>query len=107
MDDLVVVLVTAPSGKAVEIARVLLEERLAACVNIVEGIRSLYWWKGKVESDSEDLMIIKTRRCLLESLRDKIKEIHPYEVPEIVAIKPVYVLEDYLSWAISETRECG
>ncbi|MCE4624344.1 MAG: divalent-cation tolerance protein CutA [Desulfurococcales archaeon] len=106
MDELVVVLVTAPRGKAVEIARVLVNERLAACINIIEGIRSIYWWKGKVEDDSEDLMIIKTIKCLLDPLRDRIRELHPYEVPEIVAIPPSYVLDEYKAWALGEMREC-
>ena len=106
MNELVVVFVTAPKGKAVEIARELIGERLAACINIIEGIRSLYWWRGEVEDDSEDLMIIKTRKCLLNSLRDKIREVHPYEVPEIIAISPLYVLDEYKEWALGETREC-
>ena len=105
--SLVVVLVTAPKGKAADIARKLLEERLAACVNIVGPVRSMYWWQGKIEDDQEELMIIKTKKCLLPALKAKIKEVHPYTVPEIVALEPVDVLKSYLEWAVAETASCG
>ena len=103
--ELVVVLITAPRGGGPEIARRLLEDRLAACVNIIPA-RSLYWWQGSIEDDQEDLLIVKTKRCLLESLEARVREIHPYTVPEIVAVRPVHVLDTYASWAAEETREC-
>ena len=105
-DRLVMVLITAPRGRGAEIARKLLEERLAACVNIA-SVRSLYWWEDKVEDDEEDLLIVKTKECLLDRLEKRVREIHPYTVPEIVAVRPVRVLEDYASWAVSETGPCG
>ena len=105
--SLAVVLVTAPRGRAAEIARRLLEERLAACVNIVGPIRSMYWWQGKIEDDQEELMIIKTKKCLLPALKEKIKQVHPYTVPEIIALEPVDVLHSYLKWAEAETAGCA
>ncbi len=107
MSKLVVVLVTAPRNASEDLARALLDDKLAACVNIVGPVRSLYWWQGKVERDEEDLLIIKTKDCLINTIKRKIKELHPYTVPEIVVLKPVDVLEEYESWAISETRTCG
>ncbi len=106
MGELVVVLVTAPKEKGEDIARRLVEERLAACVNIVGGIKSFYWWQGKIEADNEELLIIKTKKCLLPALKSRIREIHPYSVPEIIAFTPMDVLEDYLKWALEETLPC-
>ena len=104
--ELAVVLITAPRGKGADIARALVEERLAACANIVGGVRSIYWWQGKVEDDEEDLIIVKTKKCLLSQLKAKVRETHPYSVLEIVALTPVDVLEDYLAWALGETAGC-
>ncbi len=93
------VLVTASSmEEAQRIARAIVSERLAACVNIVPGIKSIYRWKGNVEEGSEVLMIIKTRVDVFEKLRDKIKELHSYEVPEIIALQIVDGLSSYLEW---------
>ena len=105
--ELAVVLITAPRGKGADIARALVEERLAACVNIVSGIRSIYWWQNKIEDNGEDLLIVKTRKCLLSRLKEKVREVHPYSVPEIVVLSPIDVLEDYLVWALGETARCS
>ena len=75
MTDYIVVYVTAPEDEAVDLAKTLVEERLVACVNIVPGLRSLYWWKGKVEDEPEVLCIMKTRSNLFESLRDRVREL--------------------------------
>jgi periplasmic divalent cation tolerance protein len=106
MTDLIVMLVTAPKDKAGQISEVLARERLAACTNIVPGIRSIYWWEGKMQDDTEDLIIIKTKKCLLGALVKRLREIHPYEISEIVALQPLYVLEDYEKWALRETLSC-
>ena len=100
--SIVVVLVTAPRGKGGEIARRLVEERLAACVNIVEA-HSIYWWRGRVEEDDEDLLIVKTRLENLPKLVKRVKEIHPYEVPEIIAVPVIAGLRDYIDWVVEET----
>ena len=104
--SLAVVLVTAPRGKAAELARRLLEERLAACVNVVGPVRSMYWWQGRIEDEQEELMLIKTKKCLLPALKEKIVELHPYTVPEIIALEPIDVLKRYLEWAKAETARC-
>ncbi|MEB3806348.1 MAG: divalent-cation tolerance protein CutA [Desulfurococcales archaeon] len=99
-----VVLVTTPAGQGGEIARSIVERRLAACVNVVSGVKSLYLWKGALESDGEDLLIIKTRIDKLEKLIDEVKEMHPYEVPEIIALPIIAGNNDYLKWIDEEVR---
>ena len=99
-----VVFVTAPRGKGEEIARRLVEERLAACVNVVSGVKSIYWWQGKVESDAEDLLVVKTNADVLDKLITRVREIHPYEIPEVIALPVEKGLPEYLAWVVEETR---
>ncbi|KAL3092398.1 hypothetical protein niasHS_007607 [Heterodera schachtii] len=94
-----VVYVTVPSAEiGKRIAHELVRRRLAACVNIVPQITSVYEWKGKVEEDSESLLIIKTGRERLEQLKEAVIKLHPYEVPEFVAFPIEYGSEPYLRW---------
>ncbi len=105
MTDAVVVFITAPSQEtAVTLGRALVEERLAACANIVPGLRSIYHWQGKVCDEPEVLVILKTRRDLFEALRARARELHPYQVPEIVALPILAGHRDYLDWLAAETR---
>jgi periplasmic divalent cation tolerance protein len=105
-EDCVVVLITASGEEeAARIGRELVEARLAACVNIVPSIRSIYRWEGSVQDDREVLMIAKTRKGLFGNLREKVKELHSYTVPEILALPVVEGLEEYLSWVREETRQ--
>ncbi|MGI5861317.1 MAG: divalent-cation tolerance protein CutA [Myxococcales bacterium] len=98
-DAPLVVLVTAPSAdKAVEIGRVLVEERLAACANLVSPIRSIYRWQGKVEDEAEALLLIKTRVDVFERLRERVVGLHEYSCPEIVALPIIRGHEPYLRW---------
>jgi periplasmic divalent cation tolerance protein len=102
--DEVAVFITAPTeDMAAAIARALVEARLAACANIVKDIRSIYTWQGKVQDDREVLMIVKTRRDLFNALLTKVKELHSYEVPEIIALPIVAGSEDYLKWLREST----
>ncbi|MBI5055313.1 MAG: divalent-cation tolerance protein CutA [Nitrospirae bacterium] len=95
----IVVLVTVPNeDMAAAIAKALVEARLAACANIIRSIRSIYTWQGKVEDDQEALMIIKTKMKLFDGLKAKVKEMHSYEVPEIIALPIAAGSEDYLNW---------
>lgn len=98
MDAIVVYVTTTNEEEAVKIARALIEERLCACVNITKGIRSIYHWQGKVEDDSETLMIIKTRKSIFNILVDRVKSLHSYTVPEIIALPIIDGSEDYLKW---------
>jgi len=97
--DAIVVYITSPNeDEAARIAKAIVEERLAGCVNIVKGIRSIYSWQGKIEDDSEVLMIVKTQKHLFERLKMRVKELHSYTVPEIIALPVVEGSEDYLNW---------
>lgn len=102
-----VVLITAPKGRGVEIARRIVEERLAACVNVVSGVTSIYWWEGKVNVDSEDLLVVKTTSEALERLIKRVREIHPYTVPEIIALDVAAGSDDYLKWVAEEVKPVG
>ena len=102
---MVVILSTVGSQEDAEsIARTLVEERLAACVSIVPGLTSLYWWEGKISRDSEVLLIIKTSEQAYERLEARLREIHPYQVPEIVALRAERVYEGYMKWLEGEVR---
>src|SRR5262245_6171373 len=104
--EVIVVLVTAPDGEtAARIGRVLVEERLAACVNIVPGLRSIYAWQGKVNDEAEVLCLVKTRRALYPALRDRVTALHPYDTPEIVALPVTEGNAPYLAWVLASTQE--
>jgi periplasmic divalent cation tolerance protein len=99
-----VVLVTAGSyEEALKIGRRLVEARLAACVNIVREVTSIYWWEGRVEEGGEALLIVKTTFEKLESLIKEVKKIHSYSVPEIIALPVVAGSSDYLRWVREST----
>ncbi|MGH7840336.1 MAG: divalent-cation tolerance protein CutA [Candidatus Binataceae bacterium] len=99
-----VVLVMAGSEReAAKIARVLLEEKLAACVNILGPVRSTYHWQGAIESASEHLLMIKTRSRLYRRLERRVRELHDYEVPEILAFTPAAGSKPYLEWIFAST----
>ena len=104
MDPAIVVLVTASSAKeAEEISKCLLNEKLAACVNTVK-VESVFRWKQKIERAKEVLMLIKTREKLFKKLQKKVKEIHSYEVPEIIALPVIAGYRPYLDWIEQSTR---
>ena len=99
------VYMTAPDREeARRIGRALVEERLAACVNVLDGMNSLYWWEGAVQDDSEAVLIAKTRADLLESLTERVKALHPYSCPCVVALPIVAGNPAYLDWLAGETR---
>ncbi len=104
MTDALVVLVTAPSvQQAVELARALVEERLAACGNVLPGVRSVYRWEGSVREDAEALLVLKTTRARLEALRERVLALHPYQVPEVLALPVEAGSAAYLAWISAET----
>lgn len=104
MSETVVVLVTAPSAvKAAEIARALVEERLAACGNVVPGVRSIYSWEGKVHDDPEALLVLKAPRARLQELTDRVVALHPYDVPEVIALPIEGGSRPYLDWIVAST----
>jgi periplasmic divalent cation tolerance protein len=104
MEFVAVFMTVSNEDDASVIARALVEERLAACVNIIKGVRSIYRWEGKIEDDQEVIMVAKTERSLFEPLEKRVKELHSYSVPEIIALPIVKGLKDYLDWIGDMTR---
>src|ERR1039457_6701120 len=105
MTDKIVVLTTcAVESDAEHLARALVDGGLAACVNVVPGVRSFYQWKGETQSSEEFLLIVKTSRDLFGALRAEMEKLHPYELPELLALPVVAGAEDYLRWLQSNLR---
>lgn len=101
MTDCVVVLVTAPDADtAARIARTLVEEKLAACGNVLPGVRSIYRWQGNVEEAQETLLVLKTARARFKEIVDRVRALHPYEVPEVVAVPIEAGFDGYLDWVV-------
>jgi len=96
--EVVVVFVTAPLDRGPDIARHVVEGRFAACVNIVPEVRSIYRWQGKIEDDRECLLIMKTERSAFPALAEAVRSVHPYTVPEIIALPVAEGSAPYLEW---------
>ncbi|CAN6285415.1 unnamed protein product [Urochloa humidicola] len=94
-----------PSTEGKKLSESIISEKLAACVNIVPGIESVYWWEGKVQSDAEELLIIKTRESLLDALTEHVKANHEYDVPEVIALPITGGNSKYLEWIKNSTKE--
>ena len=101
--EIVVFITTKDEPEAKNLAQLLLKRRLIACCNIAGNIRSMFNWKGTLESESECLMILKTRSSLLDEVVEAVKSAHSYEVPEIIAIPVIGGNQDYLKWIGDET----
>ncbi len=96
---------TAPTrDDCLKIGRALLEKRLVACVNVFDGVQSLYWWQGKIEESSEAVLIAKTQMRLVNACVEAVKPLHPYEVPCITGIPVLKANPDYIRWVITETE---
>jgi len=108
MTGKIVVLTTCASAREAEtIARALVEKRLAACVNILAGARSIYRWRGAIEDAAEVLLVIKSRRDLFDGLRTEIEKLHSYETPEVLALEVTAISAAYLSWLDAELKPEG
>ncbi len=103
----ILVLSTCPQEKAAELAELLVKERVAACVNVVEKVVSVYFWEGELNRDAESLLLIKTTPDRLEALTSAILGAHPYEVPEVVAVDIAGGNSRYLDWVAEMTRPQG
>jgi periplasmic divalent cation tolerance protein len=101
----IVFVMAGGEDEAAKIARSLVEERIAACVNIVGPVRSLYRWRGAIEDEKEYLLIIKSRAQLFPKLERRVKELHSYEVPEVVALAMSRVSKPYLDWLVDSTAD--
>lgn len=104
-DQHTVLFITAPNPQeGLKIAEALVAEKLAACVNVVEKVTSIYWWQGKVERDAEALLIVKTKSSLVEALTARVKQLHSYTVPEVIALPIERGNPDYLKWIDEVTK---
>ncbi len=104
-DSLALVLTTLPDLSAGErLVHQLLEEGLAACGNVVPGIQSLYWWEGKIASETEVLVLLKARTDSVQRLFGRVAELHPYVVPELVALPMAGVSTAYRKWVLESTK---
>lgn len=101
---LLVVWVTVPKERAEELAREWVASRRAACANVLDGVQSAFWWNGKVDIESEALVVLKTVPDGFEALASAIEESHPYDVPEIAALPVVHVNDAYADWVRAEVR---
>lgn len=101
----VIFITTGADEEAQLISRVLLEQKKAVCVNIVPEVSSLFWWKGKIDSASESLLVIKTKESLLDEIVQLVKEVHSSDVPEIIALPIVGGSRNYLDWIGKELEE--
>ncbi len=104
MENILILCTINNIDKAKEISKTLLEEKLVACVNIIPNLTSLYRWDGKICEDSEYLMILKSRSDLFAEVKDKITELHPYEVPEIISVDIKDGNNAYLDWLNGELK---
>jgi len=98
MKGMVIFITSGSEEEAKRLGRILTEEKLAACVNIIPGVESLYWWKGKIESSKEWMLVVKTQAKMVKEVVKRVKEIHSYEVPEVIALPIVEGNRDYLQW---------
>jgi periplasmic divalent cation tolerance protein len=104
MTAVLVYITASDHAEAEKIGRLLLEEKLAACVNIVDGMRSMFWWEGALEQGHETILLAKTKPSLLDELTAKVKAVHSYDLPCIVALPIVGGNQDFIDWISSETK---
>ena len=98
-------LISAPGDRAEDIARCIVEQKLAACAQVTSAVTSLYWWKGKMEREPERLILFKTERQRIDGIRELLKKIHPYEIPELIFFPITAGSADYLAWLSSVMDE--
>jgi periplasmic divalent cation tolerance protein len=106
-DKIVVFSNCGSAEEASRVARALIERRLAACVNIIDGVKSIYHWQGAIEEASEWTLLIKTQRSLFTELCAELRRVHSYQVPEVIAVPIVDGHLDYLEWIERETGQKG
>ncbi len=104
-EELIVLITVSSNDEAEKVGASLVEEHLAACVNIMPGIRSIFFWEGKVQVEQELILLCKSTQQLLDKLILRVKELHSYTVPEILALPIIGGSADYLSWIRDTTKE--
>lgn len=103
--DIVILCTCSSADEAQRVATFLLDERLAACVNVLPSVRSHYWWQGAIESAEENLLLIKSSAGLFPAVQDAVRKVHSYDVPELLALPVVDGSADYLEWLRSNLRK--
>ena len=101
---IIIFVTTANKEEAEKIAKGLLEKKLVACVNIIDGVNSFFWWEGKIDQAKETLLIIKSNKKKFDRIQDIVKSLHSYQVPEIIAMPIVEGNNDYLNWIDESLR---
>lgn len=101
----IIVFVTVPKENSKDLTMKILNERVCACVNLIRGVDSYFWWKGKIDQACEDLLLIKTKKKSFSKLERVIKENHPYSVPEILAVEADKINKEYLGWLLKEVSD--
>jgi periplasmic divalent cation tolerance protein len=104
-EEIVILITTGSSDEATTIARTLVDEHLAACVNIIPGVRSYFFWEGRTQEAAEVLMICKSRMLLMDAVIARVKMLHTYTIPEIIALPIAAGLPNYLAWVTDATKE--
>ncbi|NJM37568.1 MAG: divalent-cation tolerance protein CutA [Akkermansiaceae bacterium] len=105
MENLLIVFCTFPDAdSARQIGTLLVEKQLAACVNLLPAVESIYRWEGNIETSTEILAIYKTTEAVFPEFEKSLSEIHPYQVPEIIALEPTQVAEKYRAWVVDQTN---
>ena len=104
MNPLIALTTTAADYDASLLARTLVEEQLVACVNIIDRVTSVYRWENRIHEDGEKLLVMKTTTDRVDALRDRLTDLHPYDVPEFVVLPVDRISEKYESWLIESTR---
>jgi len=96
--DVVILITAANKREAKKIAKGLVGKKLAACVNVVDGVKSFFWWEGKIDSGNEVLLIVKSQKKLLKKIIKAVRDLHSYSVPEVIALPIVGGYDKYLKW---------
>ena len=102
MQNIRVVFITVPMAEARDLARGIVDHRLAACVNVVPKVESFFWWENQVQQEQEALLVVKTTQLRLDKLIAYVRDEHPYDVPEIIAVPVAEGLPDYINWVMEE-----
>lgn len=102
MENIRIVFISIPQDEAKNFARGLVEERMAACVNLIPKIESFFWWEDQVQADDESLLLVKTTQLKLDKLMEYVKDNHPYDIPEAITVQVAEGLPDYINWVIEE-----
>ena len=105
METRLIYITASGMDEAQTVGRALVSERLAACVNIIENMRSMYWWEGEIQEDREVVLLAKTRESLVERLVGRVKELHSYDVPCVVSLPILKGNRAFLDWIVEETEE--